>query len=249
MGILVTVSILTLCGWPQTSLVVVQIAALLGISTTTPDPTAFGKGLPLMIACATVVAGITQFLVLDGSDAFPLLMLAMAPPIIGAGMLTASGRPRLAGLGSMLAIFLPILLSLNNPQSYNPQTFLTLALFSVIAGVAFAIILTTLFRAGAERRLAWMLLSARADLRKASSGRLRGRAAAGWPHRDADRLGQAGALVAQGHGNDQTIAELLRISDLTAAALRRLPPLSDPVPGCLGWDDCERPPHSTESRL
>jgi hypothetical protein len=51
---------------------------------------------------AFALAGITNFLILDGADDFPLLALGMAPAIIGAGLLVASGNPKVAPIGTLL---------------------------------------------------------------------------------------------------------------------------------------------------
>jgi uncharacterized membrane protein YccC len=182
-------------GWPSTSFTMMLLGATAGLSATTPNPQSFAKAALIAMPTAFALAGIINFLILDGADAFPLLALGMAPAIIGAGLLVASGNPKFAPIGTLLLVFTPLLLSPSNPESYDPQTYLVSGSLAVLAVVALFIVLGTVLPTADTRKRAWILRSLRTDFRRAlRESRLRCNPDA-LAFRDADRLGQLGVLA------------------------------------------------------
>src|SRR5262249_12387411 len=151
------------------------------------------------------LAGIIKFLILDGADAFPLLALSMAPAIIAGGLLVASGKPKVAPIGTLLLVFTPVLLSPSNPQSYDPQTYLVDGSLPVLAVIALFIVLGALLPTSDTNKRAWILRSFRADFRHALRGSPLRCEPDSLAFRDADRVGQLGALrppLPEGHAAD-----------------------------------------------
>jgi uncharacterized membrane protein YccC len=217
LAVCLSIAFLALSGWPSTTIALVQISALVGLSATNPNPRGFAVGAMIAMPLVVVVAGVTEFLVLDGADQFPLLMLAMVPPVLAASLMLASGNPTLYGIGFLLLVFVPVVLSPSNPQDYNPQSFLYAGILNVTSVVGLFVLLAVLLPTSDGQRRTWMLASAARDLRVAIEGsRHFDPPAAGF--RDADRVGQFSTLAIDDPEGD--IRHLLRSSDLAAAARR-----------------------------
>ena len=60
---------------------------------------------------AALLAGMTEFLILDGVDDFPLLAIGMAPGVLAAALLFTIPNPRLAAIGLLVLVFFPVILS------------------------------------------------------------------------------------------------------------------------------------------
>jgi uncharacterized membrane protein YccC len=170
---------------------------------------------------AALLAGVTEFLILDGVDQFPLLAIGMAPTVIAAALLLTIPNPRLAPIALLLLVFFPVMLSPTNPQSYNPETFLFFSFLAITSVILLFVLLRTLLPASDALRRRWYLTSARTEMRDVLAGcrsrRLDGEAL----FRDADRIGQLAAL--QPAADDERrndLREALEISG-QAAALRR----------------------------
>jgi uncharacterized membrane protein YccC len=226
---LMAAGVLIATGWPATSFTMMLLGATAALSTTTPNPQSFAKAALIAMPTAFALAGIIDFLILDGADAFPSLALGMAPAIIGAGLLVASGNPRLVPIGTLLLVFTPLLLSPSNPESYDPQTYLVSGSLAVLAVIALFIMLATVLPTGDACKRAWILRSLRTDFRRAlREPRLRCDPDA-LAFRDADRLGQLGALrpeLREDHEAD--LREGLHSAALTSAAWQVRLALGDP---------------------
>jgi uncharacterized membrane protein YccC len=194
LGMLMAAAFFIATGWPATSFTIMIFGATAAISATTPNPQAFARAGLIAMPASFALAGITNFLILNGADAFPLLALGMAPAIIGAGLLVASGNPKVAPIGTLLLVFTPLLQSPSNPQIYDPQTYLISGSLAVLSAIALFILLSTVLPTSDARKRAWILRSLRNDFRRAlHEQRLPGDPDA-LAFRDADRLGQLGAL-------------------------------------------------------
>lgn len=181
--------------WPSTSISVSLLGILAALGSTSPSTKGFSTAAVLAIPLSVAVAGATEFLVLDGVDAFPLLAIAMAPPVIGACLLASSQDPKMKGIGTLLLVFFPVFLSPSNPQDYSPQSFLIFGLLGTVAALLLALWLVLLPAASDARRRRWLVRSAADDL--ASATRRKG----GWrpaeaAYRSADRIGQLAGLGA-----------------------------------------------------
>lgn len=118
-------------GWPATSFALVQVAATGALSSINPNPQGFARGVLIGMPLAALCAGIVLFGMLAGGQGFPLLAIAMAPVVFAACFLSL--YPPTFAMGFILLVFFPVLLSPANPQSYDPQTFLTNAFLVVVA--------------------------------------------------------------------------------------------------------------------
>jgi hypothetical protein len=165
------------------------------------------------------MAGILEFVVLDGATTFPLLAIGLAPFMIGAALLMTLPNRILSALGRLNLVFILALLAPSNPQTYNPKTFLFSVLFLLLAtGLLFA---AEIFipPTSNDRRRHWLLASARRDLEHLPSQRRQDLAPEEAMFRDAGRVAQilaAGSNVPQ---HRPAMEEAMAIFD-QAATLR-----------------------------
>ena len=211
--------VLSLTGWPSTAVALTQIGAFIGLSATNPNPRGFAIGALIAMPIVVAAAGVTEFLVLDGVDAFPLLVLAMGPTVIGASLLLSTGKPLALGVGFLLLVFFPVVLSPSNPQDYNPQSYIVSGCLDLTAVIGLFILLSVVLPTGPARQRDWAFRSARRDLRRAVFGAPRRFNISGCVFRDADRIGQFSGLGA-GKRHDRDLRYLIRISDLAGCARR-----------------------------
>lgn len=185
---------LIVTGWPSTGLSLALVTVIIGLGATTPNPRAFTVMALVATPIAAAVAGLLEFVVLDGADQFPLLAIALAPVAIGGGLLITWPHPLVASLGRLALIFTLAIFAPTNPQNYDPQTYLFASLFvclSVGLMLASQLLLPPI---SDERRRAGLLAAARRDLqRPARSGRAAPEEAM---FRDAVRIGQIAATGA-----------------------------------------------------
>jgi uncharacterized membrane protein YccC len=221
LAVVISAMLFSLGGWPLAVQGVVLVGVTIALSANTPNPATFAVGAVIAMPVAALLAGVTEFLILDGVDQFPLLAIGMAPTVIAAALLLTIPNPRLAPIALLLLVFFPVMLSPTNPQSYNPETFLFFSFLAITSVILLFVLLRTLLPASDALRRRWYLTSARTEMRDVLAGcrsrRLDGEAL----FRDADRIGQLAAL--QPAADDERrndLREALEISG-QAAALRR----------------------------
>lgn len=115
-------------GWPSTELSLALVPVIIGFGAASPNPRAVTVLALAAVPAATTMAGILEFVVLDGATQFPLLALALAPIAIGASLLMTRPNQILATLGRMNLIFILVIFSPGNPQTYDPQAYLSKSL-------------------------------------------------------------------------------------------------------------------------
>ncbi len=142
--VLISGFLFSLGGWPFASQGVALVGVLLALSATTPNPRAFAVAAVIATPIAALLAGATQFLILDGVDQFPLLAIGMAPSILAAALLFTIPNPRLASIGLLVLIVFPVLLSPTNPQSYDPETYLFTSFMAITAAILLFVLLVEL---------------------------------------------------------------------------------------------------------
>jgi len=153
-----------LAGWPSASSALLLVTIILGLGATSANPQVFTINALVAAPIAAVLAGILEFLILDGVTEFPLLALALAPFMIGAAVAVRWPHPIVAALGRLNLIFILDILSPSNPQPYDPNAFLFIVLF-LVAGIGVLLAGQLLIPPpSGETRLGWLLGSARREL-------------------------------------------------------------------------------------
>jgi uncharacterized membrane protein YccC len=220
--VLISAILFSLGGWPFASQGVALVGITIALSATTPNPSAFAAGAVIAMPIAALLAGVTEFLVLDGVDQFPLLAIGMAPSVLAAALLFTMPNPRLASIAFLLLVFFPVILSPTNPQSYNPETYLFSSLMAIAAVILLFVLLRTVLPTSDALRRRWYLTSARAEMRDVMAGGRSRRLDDEALFRDADRIGQLVALepAADDAGRDD-LRQALKIFG-RAASVRRV---------------------------
>jgi uncharacterized membrane protein YccC len=240
LAVLICAILFSLGGWPFTSLGVALVGVIVALSANTTDPGAFAASAVIALPLAALLAGVTEFLVLDGVDSFPLLAIGMAPTVVAGALLLTIPNPKLAATAFLVLVFFPFFLSPTNPQSFDPETYLFNGFMAATSMILLFVLLRAILPATDELRRRWCLTSARAEMRDLlASGRSR-RLDDEALFRDADRIGQLAAL--QPAADDRCRNDLRQALDIfgRAAAVRRvrttLAELSARTDGRLVWD-------------
>jgi len=163
---------------------------------------------------------VTEFVILDGVDQFPLLAIGMAPGVVAAALLLTI--PRLASTAFLVLVFFPVILAPANPPGYNPETWLFTSLMAVTSVFVLFVLLRTVLPTSDALRRRWYLTSARAEMRDLLAGGRSRRLDDEALFRDADRIGQLAAL--QPAADDERRDDLRQALDIfgRAAAMRRV---------------------------
>jgi uncharacterized membrane protein YccC len=122
-----------LAGWPAADTSLMLLAVFIGLGAMTPNPREFAVVALIAAPIAGLLAGLLEFLILEGVTEFPLLALALAPFMIGATVLMTLPNQVLSAVGRLNLIFILVILGPSNPQTYNPEIFLDLSLFVCLA--------------------------------------------------------------------------------------------------------------------
>src|SRR6202023_2695480 len=222
LAVLISAILLSLGGWPFASQGVALVGVTMALSANTPSPRAFAAGAVVAMPIAALLAGVTEFLILDGVDEFPLLAIGMAPVVLAAALLFTIPNPRLAAIGLLVLVFFPVILSPANPQAYNPETYLFSSLMAIAAVILLFVLLRTVLPTSDALRRRWYLTSARAEMRDLMAGGRSRRLDDEALFPDADRIGQLVALepAADDAGRDD-LRQVLNIFG-RAASVRRV---------------------------
>jgi uncharacterized membrane protein YccC len=222
LAVVISGVLLSIGGWPFASQAVAQVGATIALSASAPNPRAFAAGAVIAMPIAVLLAGVTEFLILDGVDQFPLLAIGMAPSVLVAALLITSPNQRLASIAFLVLVFFPVILAPANPQGYNPETYLFSSLMLITAVILLFVLLRTVLPTSDALRRRWYLTSARAEMRDLVAGRRSRRLDDEALFRDADRIGQLAAL--QPAADDERRDDLRQAFDIfgRAAAVRRV---------------------------
>ncbi|MDB5408164.1 MAG: hypothetical protein JWL84_3076 [Rhodospirillales bacterium] len=114
-----------------------------------------------------------------------------------------------------------MILSLANPQSYNPNTYLFYSLMAITSAILLFVLLRTFLPTSDALRRHWYLTSAQAEMRDLVAGGRSRRLDDEALFRDADRIGQLSAL--QPADDDERRDDLRQALDIfgRAAAMRQ----------------------------
>ncbi len=213
----ISAGVFVLAGLPQASFALVQVAATCALSSVTPDPRKFALGVLMGMPLAGLIAGIVLFGFLDGYQGFPLLVIAMAPPVFLGCLLSLN--PSTFTVGFITLVFFPVLMAPSNPQGYDPETFLLNWLLVVVAAVLLYLAVRLVLPVGRARHRAFALDSARRDLAEALAGD--GGDATTRTSLNADRLFQfSGYGSGSGAARRAALGHAFALAQIEAAAAR-----------------------------
>ncbi|WP_426409726.1 FUSC family protein [Bradyrhizobium ganzhouense] len=199
-------------GWPVASVSLSFVVLIIGLGATTPKPRAFTAIALIGTPIAASLAGVLEFIILNGADAFPLLAIALAPFTVGAALLMTSKNLLWSSLGRIGLPYLVLMLAPSNPQTYNPQAFLFTCVF---IGAAAALLLAAQILippVSDDQHRMWLLAEARSELRRLAHSNDETPEEATF--RDASRIGQF--LSAGGAQDGRALAEMLSCFDQSA---------------------------------
>lgn len=212
--------VLGLLGWPASDLCLTFVAIMLALASIAPDPRGFARIALLSAPLSCLLAGIIEFVILDGVSEFPQLALALAPVVIGLALAMTARSPALVAIARFSLIFTVALLGPSNPESYDPESFLVGCLFLFLAVALVFLGQYLVPPLDGRGRLDILLAEAHRDLRKPRRGGDVRLAREEVAFRDAMRMGQVAAAAGAGAEDRARVAEALGCLD-QAAALRR----------------------------
>jgi uncharacterized membrane protein YccC len=199
---------LVYAGWPAANTSLALVGTFVGLGAITPNPRATTALALVAAPIGGLLAGLLEFVVLDGVDAFPLLAIGLVPLMIGAGLLITLPNRIVAALGRFVLIFTLVIVSPTNPQTYNGQSYIFFFLFACLAP---GLLLVTQFLVppvSQEQRRRWMLSSVRQEFAQGPS-RDRRYEPEEEMFRDAVRIGQILSAGGNASNNPETIEEVL----------------------------------------
>ncbi|SHG60210.1 Uncharacterized membrane protein YccC [Kaistia soli DSM 19436] len=208
---------LALAGWDATSVSLAFVGILIGLSFMAPDPAGASKLALVAAPIGGLLAGILEFVVLDGVSDFPLLAIGLLPFVLVPTLLMTLPNLALASLGRSNLVFAIAIFSPANQQSYSPQTFLFSCLFLCLASLLLAICQKLLPPLEPARQRRILLGEAARDLDN--------RQASHRPHReeqmfrDAGRVSRIAATTGKDTAGQSDVEAALRMFD-EAAILR-----------------------------
>src|SRR5712672_1971909 len=222
LAVVISAILFSLGGWPFASQAVSLVGVTIALSANTPNPRAFAAEAVIAMAIAALLAGVTEFLILDGVDQFPLLAIGMAPSVIAAALLLTIPNPKLSTIAFLVLVFFAVILAPTIPKVYNPESYLFSSFMAITSVVLLLVLLWTVLPTSDALRRRWYLRSARAEMRDLLAGGQSRRLDDEALFRDADRIGQLAVLQpAADDGRRDDLRQALEIFG-RAAAVRRV---------------------------
>src|SRR6516164_9764257 len=210
-------ALFVLAGWADTSVALSVVALVIGLGAITPSPRGFTTIGLIASPIAIALAGVFEFLILDGVSDFPLLAIGLAPFVVGAGLLISGPVPGLASLGRLSLIFFMVIFAPSNPQTYNPQAFVFSSLF-VCLGIGLLLAAQFLVPpVSHDLRRRCLIASARHELGQVLSRIDRRYAPEEAMFRDAVRVGQIASAGGTDPRHRTAVEEALSYFDQAAA--------------------------------
>jgi hypothetical protein len=220
LAVLISSALLALGGWSLASLGIALIGVNIALSAGAPSARAFAASAVVAVPLAAMLAGVTEFLILDGVDDFPLLAIGMAPVVLAAALLLTAPNARVSSIAFQVLVFFPVTLSLTNPQNYSAEAYLFSSVIQITSVILLFVFLRALLPTSDAVLRYWYLTSARAEMHDLAVGY-----GSRWQDdealfRDADRIGKLAALQpAEGDDRHGDILQALDIF-LWAATVR-----------------------------
>ena len=122
LAVLISAILFSLGGWPFASLGLALVGIFVALSAVAPSPRMFVAAAVVAIPIAALLAGVTEFMFLDGVDQFPLLAIGMAPCVLGAALLFTLPNARISSIGFLVLVYYPVIAFAREParlQSRN----------------------------------------------------------------------------------------------------------------------------------
>ena len=206
-------------GWPGATLLLVQQAAFTALLGMQPNPSAAGVAMGLSLPAPALTAGIIGFVLLPEASGYMMFSLAVAPFVFAAAL--AGRHPALARFGPGLLLYLLLLLSPSNTESFDFAAFMNNVLVQVMAVVFMVLAFRLVLPVSRRRRLARVADAIGRQVRRALTGRPDGHDLIAARCLSVDRLAQAQVWL--GQPTPARLAVLERLSAFTEleSALRR----------------------------
>jgi uncharacterized membrane protein YccC len=220
MCFLLAAAVFSISGWSTTEVALSFVAIIIGLGATTPDPRALTTIAVVAAPLASLMTGILEFVVLDGVTAFPLLAISLAPFMIGAALLMTLPNRLLSALGRLNLVFILVLLSPSNPETYNPQTFLFSVLLLLLATCLLFAAQILIPPVSNDHCRRWLQASARRDLEHLPSRRKQDLAPEEAMFRDSGRVARFLAADGNAAAHCATVEKVM--ANFDRAAILRL---------------------------
>src|SRR5258707_9046108 len=222
LAVVISAILFSLGGWPFASLGLALVGLTIAFSANTPNPRAFAAEAVIAMPIAALLAGVTEFLVLDRVDQLPLLAIRIAPVVLAGALLSTSPNQQLASTAYLALVFFLVILAPANPQVYSPENYLFSSFMAITSVVLLFVVLWTFLPTSDALRRRWYLTSAPAEMRDLLAGGQSRRLDDEALFRDADRIGQLVAL--QPADDDERRDDLRQAVEIfgRAAAVRQV---------------------------
>ena len=207
-------------GWPTTEVCLSLVAVIIGLGSTAPDPRMFTAIAVVATPTACLLAGILKYFVFNGVSEFPLLAIGLAPVVIGLALLIVHPNRMLSSLGRLTLVFTMAILAPSNPQSYDPQLFVIITLFSCLSSILTFAVQLLIPPLSNDRRLRLLLADVRHDLGARIPQQRQHLLPEEATFRDATRIEQILTASGVSPSNDHVLDEMMHCFD-QAAALRQ----------------------------
>ncbi|SFV37070.1 FUSC family protein [Hyphomicrobium facile] len=221
---------LAIAGWPSTSVALAFVGILIGLAAMSPNQSAATTLALVAVPIGCLLAGVLEFVVLDGVTAFPLLAIGLLPFIMLPALLLTMPNPALVSFGRGILVFTIAVFAPSNPQTYNPQTFLFACMFLSISALLLFVCQHVFPPLSTAGKLQILLSEARRDILMPVTGTHSQRERDEALFRDAVRVGQIVSAAGTENSDAPLIEEALACFDRAAAlrladsALGMLPP-------------------------
>ena len=208
-----------LAGWPGATALLVQQSAFTALLGMQPNPSAAAVAMGLSLPAPALAAGIVGFVLLPVASGFVPFALAVGPFVFACAL--AGRHPALTRFSSGLLLYLLLLLSPANTESFDFEAFMNNVLVQVLAVLFMLLAFRLVLPVSRRRRLARVADAIGRQVRRALAGQPDGRDLIAARCLSVDRLAQAQVWL--GRPTPARLAVLKRLSAFTEleSALRR----------------------------
>ena len=163
-----TAAFTVLAGWPGATLMLIQQAAFVGLLGANPTPTIASKGFIIPLLPIALIVGVVEFTVLPlTSGPVPFALIVGGTMFVTALLIR---HKRLASFAGAALIYVTLLLSPSNPESFDLGSFLNNTLQVLLATVFTLLTFLLILPVSPKRRLYRMIVAVGRDLRASRRG-------------------------------------------------------------------------------